>query len=110
MSEPNDNRSAKSGHGLHYLIAFTSFALVVLVLTSGKINHRQQSIEQQFHGIQQMQRGGGSAAAEARSPESVPQAISMRPLMWLLIVPLIAAWLILLWRRFRIFRGPSKSR
>jgi len=110
MRKPTDDRTQKPGRGLHYLIAFVSFALVALVLTSGKIDRRQQAIEQQFHGIQQMQRGPQGASPEATvDPKNVPQAISMRPLMWFLVVLLIVAWLLLLWRRFRSIRNASES-
>ncbi|MBC18980.1 MAG: hypothetical protein CMJ74_01810 [Planctomycetaceae bacterium] len=105
MKDSTDKSPQKSGSGLHYLIAFLCFGVVALSLASGKINRRQQAIEQQFHGIQQMQRGTATTSDE--SPESKPQAISLRPLMWFLVAPLVAAWLILLWRRYRSIRNAS---
>ena len=110
MSDSTEKSPQKSGSGLHYLIAFICFGIVVLMLASGKINRRQQSIEQQFHGIQQMQRGATTVSDESGVlTESKPQAITVRPLMWLLVAPLITAWLILLWRRFRSDRTASNA-
>ena len=55
----SDSQAAGSGRGLHYVIAFTSFALVVLVLASGKVRERLREEQQEFHGIQQMQGARG---------------------------------------------------
>ncbi len=113
MGEPTEDRTQKPGNGLHYLIAFICFGIVALALASGKINRRQQAIENQFHGIQQMQRGsqGASPGGSQANIDSgnVRQAISTRPLMWLLLVPLVVAWLVLLWRRYRSIRNASHS-
>ena len=108
MNDSTEKSPQKSGSGLHYLIAFLCFGIVALALASGKINRRQQAIEQQFHGIQQMQRGPSDGSPETGEfAESKPQAISLRPLMWFLVAPLVAAWLILLWRRYRSIRNVS---
>ena len=110
MSDSTEKSPQKSGSGLHYLIAFICFGIVALMLASGKINLRQQAIEQQFHGIQQMQRGTTTASeASDGVAESKPQAITVRPLMWLLVAPLVMAWLLLLWRRFRSVRNASNA-
>ncbi|OUT62864.1 MAG: hypothetical protein CBB70_15175 [Planctomycetaceae bacterium TMED10] len=110
MCEPTGDHTQKPGNGLHYLIAFLCFAIVALALASGKINQRQRAIEQQYHGIQQMQRGPQGASADTNvDSENAPQAISTRPLMWLLVAPLVVAWLLLLWRRYRSIRNASHS-
>ena len=103
----SDSRAAGSGRGLHYVIAFTSFALVVLVLASGKVRERLREEQQEFHGIQQMQGARGNAAADAseNAVESVTPSVTLRPLIWLLVAVLIAAWLLLLWRRFHTIRN-----
>jgi hypothetical protein len=108
MCEPTGDPTQKPGNGLHYLIAFLCFAIVALALASGKINQRQRAIEQQYHGIQQMQRGSQGASSDTNiDSENAPQAISTRPLMWLLVAPLVVAWLLLLWRRYRSIRKAS---
>ena len=110
MCEPTGDHTQKPGTGLHYLIAFLCFAIVALALASGKINQRQRAIEQQYHGIQQMQRGPQGASVDTNADlENAPQAISTRPLMWLLVAPLVVAWLLLLWRRYRSIRNASHS-
>ncbi len=107
----SDRQAADSGRGLHYVIAFTSFALVVLVLASGKVRERLREEQQEFHGIQQMQGAGGQVGVDASEDavESVAPSVTLRPLVWLLIAVLIAAWLLLLWRRFHTFRNRRDS-
>ena len=109
MSESSDNRPARTGHGLHYLIAFTSFAIVVLILASGKVRQRLREEKQQFHGIQEMQRGVDRDKGAELEPDRLPETVSIQPLVWLLVAPLITAWLILLWRRFRTLRNTRES-
>ena len=110
MSESTGPPAHKPGNGLHYLIAFICFGIVALALASGKINRRQRAIEQQYHGIQQMQRGASEGSPNSNSDsENVPQAISLKPLIWLLVVPLLVAWLIILRRRYRTIRNSSNT-
>ena len=109
--ESSDSQAAGSGRGLHYVIAFTSFALVVLVLASGKVRQRLREEQQEFHGIQQMQGAGGQSKADAseNAVESVTPSVTLRPLIWLLVAVLIAAWLLLLWRRYHSVRNASNA-
>jgi len=96
------SRNSESGNWLHYVLAFSAFAVIALALMSGKIQKRQTAIEQQFHGIQQMQR---SEAADPnlplRSPGETPLRITLRPLLILLGVVLGLAWLGLTVQKFR---------
>ena len=96
------SRNSESGNWLHYVLAFSAFAMIALALMSSKIQKRQTAIEQQFHGIQQMQR---SEAADPnlplRSPGETPLRITLRPLLILLGVVLGLAWLGLTVQKFR---------
>ena len=101
---PAPQRSA--GSWLHYLLAFSGFALFALALMSGKIDRRQKKIKQQFHGIQEIQRrtAGVDADDGLVTPEQRPALITMRPLMFLLGGVLLVAWLALYLRR-----GPATA-
>ena len=96
------SRNSESGNWLHYVIAFSAFAVIALALMSGKIQKRQTAIEQQFHGIQQMQRSEAvDPNLPLRSPGETPLRITLRPLLILLGVVLGLAWLGLTVQKFR---------
>lgn len=100
-----------SASWLHYVLAFSSFALIALALMSGKIQSRQTAIEQQFHGIQQMQRADAAASEEPlKTPGQTPTIITLQPLMMILGGVLAVAWLALLLRRFRRRLPPGDER
>lgn len=104
MSEtPAPVDSPPSGSWVHYLLAFTSFALVVLALMAGKIEKRQTRIEQQFHGIQEMQRrqSGRPPDADPVTPEQRPALVTLRPLMFVLSAVLFVAWIAMVVRRLQ---------
>ncbi|MEK6247425.1 MAG: hypothetical protein N2C12_04550 [Planctomycetales bacterium] len=88
--------SESSSSWLHYLLAFTSFAMIALALMTDKIERRQTQIEQQYHGIQEMQRrdSGQTGSDEPTEPEQQPLLLTMRPLMLLLGGVLLVAWVV----------------
>ncbi len=93
---------SESAEWLQYVLAFSAFALIALALVSGKIKTRQAAIEQQFHGIQQMQQSGGANSEQPlKSPDEIPARITLRPLMLILGVVLGLAWLGLIVRKVR---------
>ena len=101
--QPQDDRTASP---LVYILIFTSFALFALTIFSDRIAKRQTRIEQQFHGIEQMQRGGPAPDGRGqgdnlRTPDEQPLIITLRPLMLSLALVMLVAWAILMWRRLR---------
>jgi len=93
---------SESAEWLQYVLAFSAFALIALALVSGKFKTRQAAIEQQFHGIQQMQQSGGANSEKRlKSPDELPARITLRPLMLILGVVLGLAWLGLIVRKVR---------
>lgn len=106
--QPQDDRTSSP---LVYILIFTSFALFVLTLFSDRIAKRQTRIEQQFHGIEQMQRGSPATDGTERTPEEQPLIITLRPLMFTLALVMCAAWVILMWRRMRprAAAGPTRN-
>src|SRR5437870_1299036 len=106
MSQPpgqigNQTPRDSSLSGWHYLLIFTAFGLVVLVLVSSRYQRLQARKEQRFQGIEQLQRhapdkgsqsssiqdragqGTGSDAEGNLSPPDTqqPLIVTLRPLM-----------------------------
>ena len=88
---------------LHYVVVFSGFALFVVALMSNKIDRRQAKIEQQFHGIQEMQGRGadGAASDDLAMPQQRPLLITPRPLVFILCGVMLVALLTLCLRQRR---------
>ena len=88
---------------------FAAFGLFGLFMISSKYERRQAKIEQQFHGIQQMQKdaGGGEAGqvAPPRTPDQRPLIITLRPLMIVLGMVTVVASIVVAF----LTRRPSDS-
>ncbi|REJ67490.1 MAG: hypothetical protein DWQ31_11175 [Planctomycetota bacterium] len=92
---------------LVYALLFTAFAMFVLAMMAPRYERRQTEIENEFRGIQEMQRraGGAEASPVPREPNragdrGAPQ-ISLRPLWLLLGLIMVVTWAALVWRRAR---------
>ena len=121
MATPPASTSSPLG-GLHYLLIFSAFGLLALVIIGPKYQERQADYEQQFSGIRRIQQReqqerlaaqqGSAAAADPRfdpqaSPAMQPGAappliITLRPLMALAAVAMLCAWAGLQWRRMQV--------
>ena len=105
--------------GLHYLLIFSAFGLLSLVLMGPKYQKRQPDIEQQFaafRNIQQREQVARGANADPRfeqqttAPEgNQPLLISLRPLMLTVAVVMLLAWAGLQWRRMGRATSPDST-
>lgn len=106
--------------GLHYLLIFSAFGLLALVLMGPKYQKRQEDLEQQFSGIRQIQqqeqqrRVGRNGAVDPRFEQQPPVPdgkqpllISLRPLMLTVAVVMLLAWSGLQWRRMGRATSPD---
>ncbi len=109
MNAPRQPQRDRTASPLVYMLIFTSFALFALTIFSKRIADRQTKIEQQFHGIQRIQLGGETETSDSNAPPQTdaqpPLIITLRPLMLILAVLMLAAWGTLSWRRWR----PSRA-
>jgi hypothetical protein len=84
-----------------YILLFTAFGLFGLAIISAKYERRQATIEQQFHGIQQMQQDAGNdgtgQGGRPATPDQRPLIITLRPLMIVVGVITLVAWLAVRW-------------
>jgi len=115
------NASSSLG-GLHYLLIFSAFGLLGLVLMGPKYQQRQEDLEQQFKGIRQIQKqeqqrniGSGGIAdprfeQQAITLDSKPSLIiTLRPLMLAAAVVMLLAWAGLQWRRMQRAAPPGST-
>ncbi|MDH3718658.1 MAG: hypothetical protein OES79_11110 [Planctomycetota bacterium] len=86
----------------NYILLFAAFGLFGLAIISTKYERRQTGIEQEFHGIQQMQRDAGSDGAgqggAPTTPDQRPLIITLRPLMIVVGIITLVAFLAVLWQ------------
>jgi hypothetical protein len=100
--------------GLHYLLIFSAFGLLALVLMGPKYQKRQEDLEQQYSAIRQIQlqeqqrRVGRVEAGDPRFEQSAhasdgkqPLLITLRPLMLTVAGVMLLAWAGLQWRRMQ---------
>jgi len=99
---------------LHYLLIFSAFGLLMLVLMGPKFQRRQGNIEGQFEGIravqhQEQQRNRPGETPDPRFEPSPPAGpdddpgliITLKPLMIAAAVVMLLAWAGLQWRRMQ---------
>ncbi|MCE9546010.1 MAG: hypothetical protein K8T25_10885 [Planctomycetia bacterium] len=122
MSQPSGSSSNRFElSGWHYLLIFSAFALVALVLVSSKYERRQPQFEQQYRGISEMQRhppgsggdkGEGSPATPPKPDEPPPAPgpliVSLRPLMIALALVMVVAWIGIKRKRWQAAAGRGK--
>ncbi|MCE9552799.1 MAG: hypothetical protein K8T91_05410 [Planctomycetes bacterium] len=121
---PDSDRTKQSASGplggLHFLLIFSAFGLLALVLMGPKYQKRQEDLEQQYSGIRQIQqqeqqrRVGRSEAVDPRFEQPTPASdgkqtllISLRPLMLTVAVVMLLAWAGLQWRRMQRTNAPA---
>ena len=121
---PDSNRAkqaaSRSLDGLHYLLIFSAFGLLALVLMGPKYQKRQEDLEQQYTGIRQIQqqeqqrRVKRGEVVDPRFERPVPAPdgrlpllISLRPLMLTVAVLMLLAWAGLQWRRMQRAAAPE---
>ncbi|MGB6041966.1 MAG: hypothetical protein WBF93_02305 [Pirellulales bacterium] len=95
--DARDRAVQPSGSFAKYILVFAAFGLFGLVVMANKYEHRQTKIEQRFHGIEHMQRDAGGAGEAGQggevSPDQQPLLITLRPLMIVLGMVMMIAWL-----------------
>jgi len=111
--------------GLRYAMAFAAFGLFMLAIMAPKYESRQTKLENQYRGIQEMQRTAGSERAGQDVDEQTEEAgggsrsvptvggiellrqdeterlIRRKPLYYVLGTIMLGTWLVLIWRRSR---------
>ena len=128
MASPTQSPSSPLG-GLHYLLIFSAFGLLALVIIGPKYQERQADYEQQFSGIRRIQQreqqerlakqDGPAASADPRfDPQTQlatqpdgkqPLIISLRPLMALAAGVMLCAWAGLQWRRLQTTSSAAQA-
>jgi len=98
--------------GLHYLLIFSAFGLLMLVIMGPKFARRQGNIEGQFEGIRaiQYEEQQRNRPGETPDPRFQPSQaaddnpgliITLRPLMMAVAIVMLLAWGGLQWRRMQ---------
>lgn len=111
---------------LIYALLFSAFGLFTLAIMSPRYEKLQTDIENQYHGVQEMQRQAGGLAPHDEQPPQVERdhsidisaqvgdssshlLVQLRPLNIILGVVMLGAWAVLMYRRAAASRNANQQ-